>query len=474
MLFNSIQFAIFLPLVFTLFWFVFKKKAYQNGLLLVASYVFYGWWDWRFLSLIALSTIVDFITGGAIFKATSKFKKKAWLAVSVVFNLGLLGVLKYFNFFATNLASAFQNVGYELDDVTLNIVLPVGISFYTFQTMSYSLDIYNNKIEPTRNFLSFAAFISFFPQLVAGPIERASNLLPQFLNQRVFSFDKAFLGLQLIVWGLFKKVVIADTLAPIVNQIFDNPENFSSGTLVLGMIYFSVQIYGDFSGYSDIAIGVASLFGFQLCINFNFPYFASNISDFWRRWHISLSSWFRDYVYIPLGGSKNGKWKSLRNVLIIFVLSGFWHGANWTFIIWGSIHGLLFLPFFIWGKSSGKELNESKDSNGFTKGVMRVLSTLMTFTAVAIAWVFFRADSAMNAFGYLKRIATNLNGSLLQLEWKKELLLYVIPLFVLDFLYFKKVKVPVWLKYVLLLVGFEMVVIHLLKTSSQEFIYFDF
>ena len=351
MLFNSLEFFIFLPIVFILYWYIINKNLnLQNSLLLIASYVFYGWWDYRFLSLIALSTIVDYIVGLSIHNADTKANKKYWLILSMLFNLGLLGFFKYYNFFIDSWVDLISSFGYSIENTwTLKVILPVGISFYTFQTMSYSIDIYREKLAPTKNFIAFAAFVSFFPQLVAGPIERASNLLPQILKKRKFDKDLAIKGIEQIVWGMFKKVVIADSIAPIVNDIFNNYDSFSGGTLITGAIFFAVQIYCDFSGYSDIAIGTAKLFGFNLMTNFNFPYFSRSIAEFWRKWHISLSTWFRDYLYIPLGGSKVGKVKGVRNVFAIFLVSGFWHGANWTFIAWGGIHALLFIPSFIIG-----------------------------------------------------------------------------------------------------------------------------
>jgi D-alanyl-lipoteichoic acid acyltransferase DltB (MBOAT superfamily) len=310
--------------------------------------VFYGWWDYRFLSLIFLSTVVDYIIGLNIPKQDSDKKQILLLWCSVMFNLGVLGFFKYFNFFVDSWIDLFSSVGYEIKSVwTLNIILPVGISFYTFQTMSYTIDVYRKKLEPTKDFISFASFVSFFPQLVAGPIERASNLLPQILKKREFQYEQGIQGLRLILWGMFKKVVIADSLAPLVDNIFGNYQDLGGGTLWLGAIYFAFQIYCDFSGYSDIAIGTSKLFGFELMSNFKFPYFSRNIGEFWRRWHISLSTWFRDYLYIPLGGSQESKWKSIRNVFVIFLVSGFWHGANWTFIFWGLFHSILFLPSFI-------------------------------------------------------------------------------------------------------------------------------
>ena len=352
MLFNSPEFLLFLPIVFGLYWFVVQRnlKA-QNMLLVIASYVFYGWWDWRFLGLIAFSTLVDYLVGLQIEGAQEKRAKKAWLGVSLLVNLGLLCYFKYSNFFIDSWVDAWASAGVTMHVSSLKVILPVGISFYTFQTLSYSIDIYRGNLKPTRSFINFAAFVSFFPQLVAGPIERASRLLPQIENKRVFKYEEGVAGLRLILWGMFKKVVVADTCAIYANDIFANYTEYSGPTLMLGAVYFAFQIYGDFSGYSDIAIGTAKLFGIQLMTNFKTPYFSRDIAEFWRRWHISLSTWFRDYLYIPLGGSRVGKWKSVRNVFIIFLVSGFWHGANWTFIVWGGIHAALFLPLLLRGKN---------------------------------------------------------------------------------------------------------------------------
>jgi len=351
-LFNSLEFLVFLPLVFAAYWILNLWTGTraglraQNLLVLAASYVFYGWWDWRFLSLIAFSTAVDYAVGLQIAKANAAElapdapedacspKAKRWLFVSLAVNLGLLGYFKYANFFIESWVDAWAAAGVTMHASTLQIILPVGISFYTFQTLSYSIDIYRRRLEPSKDFIAFAAFVSFFPQLVAGPIERASALLPQITKRRHFDYDLAVSGMRLILWGMFKKVVVADTCAIYVNDIFANYEQYSGPTLVLGAIYFAFQIYGDFSGYSDIAIGTARLFGIRLMTNFRTPYFSRDIAEFWRRWHISLSTWFRDYLYIPLGGSRVGKWKAVRNTFIIFLVSGFWHGANWTFVAW--------------------------------------------------------------------------------------------------------------------------------------------
>jgi D-alanyl-lipoteichoic acid acyltransferase DltB (MBOAT superfamily) len=352
MLFNSIDFALFLPIVFILYWFFINKNLkLQNILLVIASYVFYGWWDWRFLSLIVFSSFVDYSVGVALSKTNLEHKRKLLLWTSILINLGFLGFFKYYNFFAESFADAFTLFGRHMEPSRLQILLPVGISFYTFQTLSYSIDVYKRKLEPTKDVVAFFAFVSFFPQLVAGPIERATNLLPQFYKKRHFVYAKAVDGMRQILWGLFKKMVIADNCAEYANQIFNNYEDYSGSTLFLGALFFTFQIYGDFSGYSDIAIGTSRLFGFNLMQNFAFPYFSRDIAEFWRRWHISLSTWFRDYLYIPLGGSRGGTWMKVRNTFIIFIVSGFWHGANWTFLIWGFLNALYFLPLLLMKKN---------------------------------------------------------------------------------------------------------------------------
>ncbi|AXP82431.1 Peptidoglycan O-acetyltransferase [Mariniflexile rhizosphaerae] len=408
MVFNSLEFFIFLPIVFFLYWFVFKKhlKA-QNILILVASYVFYGLWDWRFLSLILLSTVVDYFVALKIDGLEDKSKRKSWLWVSVLFNVGLLGFFKYYNFFVDSWVDMVSLFGYEIKSTwTLRVILPVGISFYTFQTMSYSFDVYYKKIKPSNDFLSFAAFVSFFPQLVAGPIERASNLLSQILNKRTFNYDQVVSGLKLILWGLFKKVAIADALAPMVDDIFSNYSNYPASTLILGVTMFSFQVYGDFSGYSDIAIGTSKLFGVELMSNFKFPNFSRNVAEYWQRWHVSLSTWFRHYVYIPLGGSKVSKLKSVRNICIVFLVSGFWHGANWTFIFWGAFHALAFIPVFLMGRNT-----IYKDSvigeHTFFPTFTEIGQVLLTFSIVTFSRIFFRSTSITDAFGFINKIFTD-------------------------------------------------------------------
>jgi len=406
MLFNSIDFAIFLPIIFIVYWFVTNKNLkLQNLLILVSSYVFYGWWDWRFLSLILFSTIIDYSIGINLSKQENQTKRKILLWTSILINLGFLGFFKYYNFFLDNFISAFSLFGTEINSSSLNIILPVGISFYTFQTLSYTIDVYKRKLEPTKDFIAFSAFVSFFPQLVAGPIERATNLLPQFYSKRHFNYSKAVDGMRQILWGLFKKIVIADNCAQYANTIFNNSSEYSGSTLVLGAIFFTFQIYGDFSGYSDIAIGTSRLFGFNLKQNFAFPYFSRDIAEFWRRWHISLSTWFRDYLYIPLGGSRGGTWNKIRNVFIIFLVSGFWHGANWTFIVWGALNALYFLPIFI-TNNNRNNLNIVAQGK-YLPNVKELLFMSLTFGLTVFAWIFFRAENITHAINYISEIFSN-------------------------------------------------------------------
>jgi alginate O-acetyltransferase complex protein AlgI len=403
MLFNSIDFAVFLPIIFVLYWFVFNKTiSHQNILIVLASYVFYGWWDWRFLSLILFSTLVDFLIGVNLEKENSLKTRKILLWISILVNLGFLGFFKYFNFFLENFKNAFTYFGSEIGASSLNIILPIGISFYTFQTLSYTIDVYKKQLEPTKDFISFAAFVSFFPQLVAGPIERATNLLPQFYIKRKFIYHYAVDGLRQILWGLFKKIVIADNCAKYANLIFNNSDQHSGSTLVLGALFFTFQIYGDFSGYSDIAIGTSRLFGFNLKRNFAFPYFSRDIAEFWRRWHISLSTWFRDYLYVPLGGSRGGTWMKVRNTFLIFIISGFWHGSNWTFVVWGALNALYFLPLLL-TKKNRQYLGLVAESSDLPT-IKVFLQMSLTFALTVIAWIFFRADNIRHAFSYIQGI----------------------------------------------------------------------
>ena len=493
MLFNSIDFAIFLPTVFILYWFVvrFNLKA-QNSLLLLVSYVFYGWWDWRFLSLIVFSSIVDYLVGLKLVKQSSKHRKRILLLISILVNIGFLMYFKYFNFFVDSFVDAFKMFGVEFSARRLNVILPVGISFYTFQTLSYSIDVYRGKLRPTKDFVAFFAYVSFFPQLVAGPIERAVKLLPQFYVPRKFDLDSATLGMRQILWGLFKKVVIADNCAPHVDFIFENYQTLSTGSIILGTVLFAFQIYGDFSGYSDIAIGTAKLFGFRLMTNFRYPYFSRDIAEFWRRWHISLSTWFRDYVYIPLGGSRVSHINAVRNTLIVFVVSGFWHGANWTFIIWGFLNALYFLPLLL-TKKNRKFTNEISEGRMFPS-MGDGLRILKTFLLTCIAWVFFRANSFEHAIDYIRHMILNVDLSLVNDEafnpfitdlWTSIILLYIVFMVVVEWrnrtkdfgLAFDMTnphtflsKSYRWLTYIVLMI----IVVVEMPNKALSFIYFQF
>ena len=484
MLFNSIQFAIFLPIVFLLYWFVFdrfiSKSKYQlllqNTFVVVASYVFYGWWDWRFLLLIAFTSICSWGSGLLIGKAESKKRAKAWMWLNIIVNLGILAVFKYYDFFVTEFAQLFH---ISTEGLLLKVILPVGISFYTFQALSYSIDVYRGKIEPTKDIVAFFAFISFFPQLVAGPIERATNLLPQFLKKREFDYNNAVDGMRQILWGLFKKIVVADNCAIYVDQVFSTYTEQSGSTLLLAAIFFTFQIYGDFSGYSDIAIGTAKLFGIKLMRNFNMPYFSRDIAEFWRRWHISLTTWFRDYVYIPLGGSRVSKAKVIRNTFIIFLVSGFWHGANWTFIAWGAYHALLFLPLILTGRNR-KYTNQVAEE--------RIMPTwketgqiLLTFLLAVVGWVIFRAESIGQAWDYFHGM---MDASLFSIPWiYSSTYILPMPFILLLFIIIEWAgrnkecpiklngnnKVRQWLVYLLLVV-----MIFSFGNPSETFIYFQF
>ena len=389
MLFNSLEFILFFLIVFILYWFVLHKKLkHQNLLLLASSYLFYGWWDWRFLSLIIISSVVDYYLGIKIFQSNNDKRRKRLLFISLAVNLGFLGFFKYCNFFIDSFVNLLAQFNFNIDTYTLNIILPVGISFYTFQTLSYSIDIYKRKMEPTRNAISFFTFVAFFPQLVAGPIERAKNLLPQFSKKREFNYQLARSGGRLVLLGFFKKIVVADSLAVLVNAVYNNPEGYAGIPMIIATVFFAFQIYCDFSGYSDIAIGISRFLGFNLMTNFRTPYFSKSLTDFWRRWHISLSTWFKDYVYIPLGGSRGTSFRVGINLFITFLVSGLWHGANWTFIAWGAIHGII----LIIEKYFNKRVNIQ--NNVFT----RVISIIYTFLIVCFAWIFFRSNSISDAF----------------------------------------------------------------------------
>ena len=472
MLFNSIEFALFLPIVFGVYWLIGGTRIKsQNLFLLLASYVFYGWWDYRFLALIAFSSIIDFIVGQQLSKSEKKSSRKKWLALSLIANLGLLGFFKYYNFFVDNFIEAFSFFGKTPDVSTLSIILPVGISFYTFQTLSYTIDIYRKQLESTKNFVGFLTYVSFFPQLVAGPIERARNLLPQFFTKRNFSYEQGRDGLRQILWGLFKKIVIADTCAIFATEIFSNHTEYGSVTLLIGALCFTFQIYGDFSGYSDIAIGTAKLFGFKLRTNFRYPYFSRDIAEFWRRWHISLSSWFRDYLYIPLGGSDGTFQRTIINVFIIFLVSGFWHGANWTFVAWGGLNALFIAPIFLLKRNR----NNLDNVDNFWPGWRNFFNILLTFSLTTLAWVFFRAENLPHAFEYISGIFSFKGGKpyggdylplaaiMLIWEWvmrKRD--------FGLDF----TDKIPRWLRWVLYYLIIWLILYFF--GEEKEFIYFQF
>lgn len=479
MLFNSIDFAIFLPIVFILYWFVTNKSLkLQNLLIVIASYIFYGWWDWRFLSLIIFSTFVDYSIGIALSKQENNFKRKILLWTSIIVNLGFLGFFKYYNFFLYNFKTAFSFFGSEISANSLNIILPVGISFYTFQTLSYSIDVYKRRIEPTKDIIAFSAFVSFFPQLVAGPIERATNLLPQFYKERKFEYALAVNGMRQILWGLFKKVVIADNCAQYANLIFNNSSEQSGSTLLLGAIFFTFQIYGDFSGYSDIAIGTSRLFGFNLMQNFAFPYFSRDIAEFWRRWHISLSTWFRDYLYIPLGGSRGSTWLKVRNVFIIFLVSGFWHGANWTFIIWGGLNALYFLPILL-TKNNRKNLDTVAEGR-YLPRIKELLLMLLTFGLTVFAWIFFRAESVTHAIRYISEI---FSGSLLSIPKIRPTYVFILIIIFLIFEWLGRnlqyplqniqYRCPILIRY-LLYISLATAILLFSGGKEQQFIYFQF
>ena len=472
MLFNSIEFALFLPVVFLLYWFVFRRSLRaQNFFVVAVSYLFYGWWDWRFLFLIAFTSLCSWGSGLLIDRYRQRPVAKVVHVLNIVLNLAILGVFKYYDFFVTSFANLFLNG--RTDGLLLNIILPVGISFYTFQALSYSIDVYRGKLEPTRDIVQFFAFVSFFPQLVAGPIERATNLLPQFANPRTFDYAQAVDGMRQILWGLFKKIAVADNCAAYVDYVYGSYASQSGLTLAIAAVLFAFQIYGDFSGYSDIAIGTAKLFGIRLMRNFDNPYFSRDIAEFWRRWHISLTTWFRDYVYIPLGGSRVPKAKVVRNTFVIFLLSGFWHGANWTFLAWGAFHALLFLPLILSGRNR-------KYTSGIAEG--RTLPTwseagrmLLTFALVTIGWILFRADTISQAWQYLALLP---HGGATYTKGLAGCTLYVLLMLVMEWihragnhgldLHVRSTALRILLYYSLIVIMF------FAYSNSEAFIYFQF
>ncbi len=434
MLFNSYQYLIFLPLVWLLYWHVFKPLRWQNLFLLAASYVFYGWWNWRFLILIAITSACSYASGLAIRRLQDSNRPRgAWWvsAANIVVNLGILATFKYYNFFVESAEAILAIFGLHMDWPTAHLILPVGISFYTFQALSYSIDVYKGKIAPTRDVVAFFAYISFFPQLVAGPIERATNLLPQILSVRHFDQSTAVDGLRQLLWGLVKKMVVADTCAMAVDRVWAAPDNFSSLTLLLVAILFNFQIYCDFSGYSDIAIGTAKLFGIKLMRNFSVPYFSRNLPEFWRRWHISLLTWFRDYVYIPLGGSRCAKWKIIRNVFIVYLLSGLWHKPNWTYICWGAYFATLMVPGILWGTTKHRDTV----AHGRTLPSLKELAQmLVTFAFVVVGRLFSRAPSLGEAWHYFTNLFTRSMFDFGSVEVGKKAIILCLVLLVVDWI----------------------------------------
>lgn len=402
MLFNSLEFIVFFGIFYFVYWKLNSVTRLQNIFIFLSSLIFYGWWDWRFVFLLIGSATIDYFAALAITQAQTDQKRKLFLWASIFTNLGILFFFKYYGFFVASFIEAFHSIGINLHIKTWSIILPVGISFYTFQAMSYTIDVYKKEMKPVKDYIQFMTFISFFPQLVAGPIERATNLLNQFSSPKFFDYSTSIDGLRQILWGFFKKMVVADSCAPLVNEIFENYSTQSTPTLIIGALLFAFQIYGDFSGYSDIAIGVSKLLGIRLIKNFNVPYFSRDIAEFWRRWHMSLNTWFRDYLYIPLGGSKKGKWQAVRNTFIIFLVSGFWHGANWTFLFWGFFHALLFLPLLV-GDKNRRNLNTVAEGK-FLPSIKEVIQMVFTFCLVCIGWIFFRADNISSALGYFDQM----------------------------------------------------------------------
>lgn len=477
MFFNSLQFAAFLPIVFLLYWFVFKKsKSSQNVLLIIASYYFYSCWDWRFLFLLIFSTGLDFTAALMMEKSSSDQKRKLWLWLTTGINLGFLGAFKYYDFFAQSFTDMLASFGLTVTPVLLKLILPVGISFYTFHGLSYVIDIYYRRISAEKNFIDYSLFVSYFPLLVAGPIERATHLLPQVKIKREFNFEKAKAGVYQIIWGLVKKVVIADSCAVYANAIFDNYESMNTLSLVLGSIYFAFQIYGDFSGYSDIALGTSKLFGIELLKNFDYPYFSRDIAEFWRRWHISLSSWFRDYVYIPLGGSQGGMFTKVRNTFIIFLVSGFWHGANWTFLIWGGLNALYFLPLLLRQKNRNNR-GDIVISSG-VEGLKTAFGIVQTFILTCLAWIFFRAQSLEEAVSYIGRLMTDLTFKIQYLNnerYSVELLMMIVVFVVVEWFNRSKIE-PLSGNYSWFKIGVAILAMYMFGVYSdyKEFIYFQF
>lgn len=477
MVFTSFIFFLFFPTVFVLYWFVFQRnlKA-QNVLLLVSSYFFYGWWDWRFLGLVAFSTVLDYTMGRLIGAQEDEGKRRALLWVSLGLNLTLLGFFKYYNFFITSWVDAWASVGVHMPDATLPIILPLGISFYTFQSMSYSLDVYKGRLEPIRDFLSFSTFVSFFPQLVAGPIERAVHFLPQVTKSRTFDYQRGVDGVRLMLWGMFKKVVIADNLAVMVDSIHHGHAQMGSLTLVLGAVYFTVQVYCDFSGYSDIAIGCAKLLGFELMSNFRFPLLARSIPEFWSRWHISLTTWLNDYLFTPVSLALRNyrKWGIGMAIVVTFLVSGFWHGAKWTFVVWGLINGLLFIPYVVRGRLMQRAEIVAKGK--WLPSPMEFLQMSLVLVLWTLTLVFFRAESMGDALGYFRQMAVYHSGPILY----KTGLIYVVVLMALDWLNRENERDPRVMRMgprpmrLVVELGMAIVVFFNMLGGYKEFVYFDF
>ncbi|WP_395783483.1 MBOAT family O-acyltransferase [Aquirufa sp.] len=478
MSFNSINFAVFLPIVFLIYWSLAKNSIkFQNLLLLVSSYFFYAFWDWRFLFLLIFSTLLDFVSGIQIANTKSETSKKVWFWSSVIVNLSLLCVFKYYNFFTESFTQLLSSMGFHTNPWTLNVVLPIGISFYTFHGLSYVIDIYKKRINAETSFIDYSVFVSFFPLLVAGPIERATHLLPQIQNKRIFNYTKIIDGLRQILWGLFKKIVIADQCAEIANIVFNDFQNYSSLALISGAMFFSIQIYCDFSGYSDIALGTARLFGIELLKNFDFPYFSRDTAEFWRRWHISLSSWFKDYLYIPLGGSRVNNLVKVKNTFIIFFVSGLWHGANWTFIVWGLLNALYIMPSIIF-QTNRKNL-EIVAKGKLLPTLNEFFSMLVTFSLTVLAWIFFRSENIENAFYFISRII--LNATFVQeLDVNLDLISLILFFFILEWIgreeHFALAKIGLkWHKSIRYIFYFMIITsLFWFGGKDQQFIYFEF
>ena len=478
MLFNSFEFILFLPIVFCLYWFLPKGRLpLQNLIIIVSSYVFYAWLDVRFLGLIVLTSLSTWFAALYVDASDGKRKGRWWVSLAnIVLNIGILCVFKYLNFFGENFARLFQLLGFEFSWTTRTLVLPIGISFYTFTALSYSLDVYMGKLKAERNLLTVFSYVAFFPQLLAGPIARATHLMPQFRSVRTFDYASAVEGMRQILWGLFKKVVIADNIAVLIAPIFDNYQEYSASTLLLGAFYFTIQIYCDFSGYSDMAIGIARLFGIRLLPNFSTPYFSRNVAEFWRRWHISLNTWFRDYIYIPLGGNRVSRFVTIRNTMIIFAVCGFWHGASWTFVVWGIYHGLLFIPLILTG--GNKRYKGVICENSVLPSMREIGGVIMTFIAVMFGWILFRSETISQGAGYICGIFDASLFSIPGFINIKVLVLTIVMLVVEwfgrknEFAFNVEAIRSAWVRRGIYL--FVLLLIFLFGRTSESFIYFNF